>query len=265
MIKLGLPLEYQKLPEFFDAHNILNDGDWSTEKVNAVIEKILHQFSVKSVLDMTCGTGSQVFYLNERGYNVVGSDFSLPLLEIARNKAGKLNYDLQFTHGDMRTIKVGKFDSVITIFNAVGHLSKDDFALAIENINSNLNLNGIYVFDIFNLEAMTDSVIADFAYQVKKKVGRCQLLSSQTSTINRENGLLTSYDHIMIQKDARKPDMYENIFSLQIYALEELKEMLQNAGFETISVYDINGDEFKKETSRSILLVAKKISELAQK
>lgn len=262
MIKLGLPLEYQKLPEFFDAHNILDDGDWSSEKVNAVIERILDQFGIKSVLDMTCGTGSQVFYLKERGYNVVGSDFSPPLLEIARNKAEKLNYNLQFIDGDMRTIKVEKFDSVITIFNAVGHLSKDDFSLAMENINSNLSLNGIYIFDIFNLQAMTDAVIANFAYQVKKKSGDFQLLSSQASTIDRENALLTSYDHIMVQKGAEKPDMYENIFSLQIYKLEDLKEMLQHAGFETVSVYDINGSEFKKETSISMLLVAKKISEL---
>lgn len=262
MIKLGLPLEYQILPQFFDAHNILDDGDWSTERVNATIERIIRQFGVKSVLDMTCGTGSQVFYLKERDYNVVGSDFSQPLLEIARDKARKLCQDVRFIDGDMRTVKIGKFDSVITIFNAVGHISKDDFSLAMENINSNLNLGGIYMFDIFNLEAMTDAVVADFAYQVKKKVGEYQLLSSQSSTIDREKNLLTSYDHIMVQKGAEKPDMYENIFSLQIYKIDELKKMLLNAGFETISVYDITGDEFKKETSRSILLVAKKISEI---
>ena len=263
MIKLGLPLEYQILPEFFDAHNILDDGDWSTEKVNAIIERIIRQFGVKSVLDMTCGTGSQVFYLKERGYNVVGSDFSPPLLEIARNKARKLSQDVRFIDGDMRTIKIGKFDAVITIFNAVGHISKDDFSLAMDNINSNLNLGGIYMFDILNLEAMTNAVVADLAYQVKKKVGQYQLLSSQSSTIDREKGLLTSYDHMMVQKDVEKPDMYENIFSLQIYKINELKEMLCNAGFETIAVYDMSGDEFKQETSRNILLVTKKTSEVA--
>jgi SAM-dependent methyltransferase len=48
------------------------------------------------------------------------------------------------------------FDAVITIFNAVGHLTKSGFEKAIRNIHRNLNAGGIYVFDILNLEAMTD-------------------------------------------------------------------------------------------------------------
>ncbi len=59
MKKLGLPLEYNKLSEFFDAWNVNDD----TEDKNAVIENILKGQRIKSVLDMTCGTGSQVFFL----------------------------------------------------------------------------------------------------------------------------------------------------------------------------------------------------------
>ncbi|CAH13472.1 TPA: class I SAM-dependent methyltransferase [Legionella pneumophila] len=51
---------------------------------------------------MTCSTGSQVFYLAERGYDVVSSDFSPALLAIARNKAKELNRNIIFIDGDMR-------------------------------------------------------------------------------------------------------------------------------------------------------------------
>lgn len=258
MTKLGLPLEYQILPQFFDAWNV----NESTDRTNCLVERLLRQSGVESVLDMTCGTGSQVFYLKERGYNVVGSDFSPPLLEIARDKAKKMNYDLQFIDGDMRTLKVGKFDSVITIFNAVGHVTKEDFLKTMENINSNLNLNGLYIFDIFNLDAMNDQVVANFAYQVNKKVGGMQLLHSQCSILDKHKGLLTSYDQQMVQKGAEKPTLYENVFSLQIYKLEELKEMLHRAGFEVSYVYDINGGEFSSNTSISMLIVVKKILEV---
>ena len=37
--ELGLPLEYKKLPEFFDAHNISVD----TISTNTVIEKLLNE------------------------------------------------------------------------------------------------------------------------------------------------------------------------------------------------------------------------------
>jgi ubiquinone/menaquinone biosynthesis C-methylase UbiE len=90
--KLGLPLEYQQMPEYFDAHNVSAD----TETKNAFIEKLLKEQQVDTVLDMTCGTGSQVFYLTQHGYDVVGSDFSPALIEIARNKAEKLGKNITF-------------------------------------------------------------------------------------------------------------------------------------------------------------------------
>lgn len=40
-------------------------------------------------------------------------------IEIARNKADKGGKKITFIDGDMRELRVGKFDAVITIFNAV--------------------------------------------------------------------------------------------------------------------------------------------------
>lgn len=156
--KLGLPLEYMKLPEFFDAHNIGDD----TELKNSVIEKLLKKYNTKTVLDLTCGTGSQVLFLAKHGYEVIGSDFSPDLLKIARKKAKEAKLNLRFIDGDMRIINVGKFDAAITMFNAVGHLTKSGFEKAIININKNLKDGGIYVFDIFNLEALSDEVVSNF-------------------------------------------------------------------------------------------------------
>jgi hypothetical protein len=53
--KLGLPIEYQQMTEYFDAHNI----NEQTEAKNALIEKLLKEQNVKTVLDMTCGTSGQ--------------------------------------------------------------------------------------------------------------------------------------------------------------------------------------------------------------
>ena len=47
-MKLGLPLEYKKLPEFFDAHNINDDS----EQKNIVLEKLLKKYQVKTILDI---------------------------------------------------------------------------------------------------------------------------------------------------------------------------------------------------------------------
>ena len=59
----------------------------------------------------------------------------------------------------MRNLQLGKLNAVITIDNAVGHLVKADFDIAIRNIYKNLKKVGLYIFDILNLDAMTDEVI----------------------------------------------------------------------------------------------------------
>jgi ubiquinone/menaquinone biosynthesis C-methylase UbiE len=251
--KLGLPLEYQQMPEYFDAHNINEE----TEVKNALIEKLLREQKVKSVLDMTCGTGSQVFYLAERGYEVVGSDFSPALLDIARIKAKEKNSNITFIDGDMRNLKVGKFDAVITIFNAIGHLTKSDFEIALQNIHFNLKDNGIYIFDIFNLQAITDNIIDDFSMESEKVINGVSVHNIQHSEIDRELGLLTSHDEYTISKIEGEPDRFKNNFSLQIYTADELKVLLEKNGFRVIFQYDMEGNNFDAQKSMNILTVAK--------
>jgi SAM-dependent methyltransferase len=253
--KLGLPLEYQEMPEYFDAHNISAD----TETKNALIEKLLKEQQINTVLDMTCGTGSQVFYLAERGYQVVGSDFSPALIKNARAKAHKLGKDITFIDGDMRDLQVGKFDAVITIFNAIGHLTKADFEKTLQNIHTNLKDGGVYIFDIFNLQAITDDIINDFKMDVESFVNGIKIRNIQNSEIDKKNGLLISHDHYMIFKDDSEPEIHNNTFSLQIYTNEELQEILTKNGFEMIHQYDMEGNDFIADKSLNILVLARKI------
>lgn len=252
---LGLPIEYQQMPEYFDAHNI----NEQTEEKNALIEKLLNEQQVKTVLDMTCGTGSQVFYLADRGYDVVGNDFSPALLDIARQKAIQMNRHITFIDGDMRTVKAGKFDAVITIFNAIGHLTKPDFEITLKNIHENLKNEGIYIFDILNLDALNDEIMNEFKMNIESVVNNVKIHNLQHSEIDRTNGLLTSYDQYTIFKPGAEPEKHTNTFSLQIYTANELQKMLHKNGFKIICQYDMDGNIFNPEKSISILTVAKKI------
>lgn len=252
--KLGLPLEYQQIPEYFDAHNV----NEKTAAKNALIEKLLKEQQVKTVFDMTCGTGQQVFYLAERGYEVVGSDLSPALIKIAHHKAKNAGKKITFLEGDVRTLQVEKFDAVITIFNAIGHLTKEDFEQALKNIHANLKDGGVYVFDIFNLQAIHDGMINDFSMETENVVNDVKIRNVQHSEIDRRNGLLTSHDHYTIFKKDGEPEIRTNSFSLQIYTAEELEMLLFRNGFEIVHQYDMEGNDFVADKSLNILTVAKK-------
>ena len=252
---LGLPLEYQIMPEYFDAHNDLDD----TRAKNALLESLLKTQKVKTILDLTCGTGSQVFYLTKHGYDVTGADFSPDLIKIAREKAKKENLEIKFIDADMRTLRAGKFDAAITMFNAVGHLTKADFEKSMANIGENLNAGGIYIFDIFNIDAMSEQGVDDLEMDLTKQVGDTTIHDIQYSTLNKDLGHLTSYDKYTIQKGSEKPKTLTNEFTLQIYGIDELKEMLARTGFEVLSHHGMDGSDFVKTSTPAILTVARKI------
>jgi len=253
--KLGFPLTYSKLHEYYD---LLSASQNDIDAKNRFIDKILSPHKVETVLDFTCGTGAQLFGLTKFGYEMTGVDLSPFLLKIARDKAQEQKLDLELIEGDMREIKVGNFDSIITIFNAIGHLTKADFERGIRNIHRNLKVGGLYVFDIFNLNAMTDDTVKNLEMGVRKTVNDTKIYHVQNSKINRENGHLTSSDCFVLQKGCSKPKVFKDKFTLQIYTAEELREILVRNGFKVLGQYGIDGSKLLEHKTMNILTVAKK-------
>lgn len=242
---------YSHQAKNYDAFNEDN-----SKITNQTIEKILKKHRVKTVLDVTCGTGSQVFWLSKRGYEVTGSDINVNMLRVAKQRAKKEQLPIRFIEGDMRTIKVGVYDAVISIFNAVGHLTKRDFEKAMRNVHANLKSEGIYVFDINNLTYLLHdnnitSLTIDWQTKEGDKINRC----FQFSTIDSK-GILTSYTTSITCKKNGKPKMTEGAQTLQVYSASMLKEMLQRNGFKVLSQYDINGSKFIDNKSERIVMVA---------
>ncbi len=247
---------YNTRAECYDEFNENN-----SRAINALLEKILKEHQVATVLDLTCGTGSQVFWLKDKGFEVVGSDISRRMLKIAKQKAKLKQLKIKFLQGDCRTVHAGRFDAAITIFNAIGHLTREDFKLTIQNINRNLNPSGLYIFDIFNLDYLKAG------NNITKLTGDWMAVSDgqkfreiQFSTIS-DDGILASYSTYVYQDGNESPTKvskgYEN--TLQVYGSAELQGLLKENGFVVLAQTDINGQAFLKENSERILTIAKKV------
>lgn len=247
---------YNTRAECYDEFNENN-----SKAINALLEKILKEHQVATVLDLTCGTGSQVFWLKDKGFEVVGSDISRSMLKIAKQKAKLKQLKIKFLQGDCRTVHAGQFDAAITIFNAIGHLTREDFKLTIQNINRNLNPGGLYIFDIFNLDYLKASNnITKLTGDWMAATDGQKFREIQFSTIS-DDGILASYSTYVYQDGNESPTKiskgYEN--TLQVYGSDELQGLLKENGFVVLAQTDINGEAFSKEDSERILTVAKKV------
>jgi len=249
----ALPSHYDKAAEHYDAFNKEN-----TRLINQTIDTILKKHNVSSVLDMTCGTGAQVFYLAKQGFEVVGSDINANMLNIAKEKAEKEGFDIRFIQEDMCSLKVGTFDAVITIFNAIGHLTKKDFEKAMRNVADNLHNGGLYIFDIFNLRYFLEgNNITRLTIDWQKMTGNTKIRDIQYSTID-DDGVLASYTIHSEQHGSEQPKISESSQTLQIYTAQQLQEMLDRNGFTVLQQCNIDGSPFDKTSSERMLIVAQK-------
>jgi len=257
-------IHHGKIPTWYDkdshVYDIINENTDNAKVTNKTVEKLLKKYKVNTVFDMTCGTGSQVFYLHKRGYKVTGSDISKGMLNIAKKKAKQEKINVDFYRGNIRNIHLGKFDAVISIFNAIGHLSRLDFEIAIRNIRKNLNQKGIYIFDIFNLNYyLQKDNITKFTIDWLKSKNNLQYREVQHSVID-QNGVLISYTTNYIQKNLKILKTSKTIITLQLYTLNKLKKILEKNGFKIISQCGIDGKNFFDNKTERMVIVARKTS-----
>lgn len=258
------PSHYNKESESYDAFN-----EARSALINATVEKMLKRYNVQTVLDLTCGTGSQVFWLTNCGFTVTGSDINAKMLKIAKEKALQEKLDIPFIKGDMRTAHVGEFDAVITIFNSIGHLTKSDFEKTLHNIRSNLKKDGLYIFDIANLDYFLEgNNIAELTIDWLTTTDDTQFREIQYSTLTAD-GILALHNISIVQKSAlpgiaqraktgEKPTISKSIKTLQIYSAAQLNQMLHKNGFKVIEQCEIDGSPFYQEKSDRILTIAQK-------
>jgi SAM-dependent methyltransferase len=111
-----------------------------------------------SVLDASCGIGTQAIGLARLGYRVHGADVSPAQVERARCEAVAAGVTVPFAVADMRQLESrieGRFDVVLSADNAVAHLlTEEDLALAARSMRERLCDGGLLVVTTRDYDAL---------------------------------------------------------------------------------------------------------------
>ncbi|MGH2460413.1 MAG: class I SAM-dependent methyltransferase [Chloroflexota bacterium] len=105
-----------------------------------------------TVLDCTCGIGTQAIGLAMRGYQVRGTDLSPASVARAAAESEKLGLKLSFAVADVRDLAnqvEGTYDVVLSGDNALPHLLTDaDLLRALRAVRTKLRPNGLFLASI---------------------------------------------------------------------------------------------------------------------
>ncbi|MCM3628460.1 class I SAM-dependent methyltransferase [Paenibacillus glycanilyticus] len=155
---------YDNLAE--DYHLIFVDWkqaiSWQGEVLSNFIHSKLHFFMEggTSLLDCSCGIGTQAIGLANHGFKVTGTDLSSASIERAKKEAESLGVGINFGLADFRSLErdvPGVYDVVLSADNAVPHLLTDeDLYLAVRNMYSKVKQGGILLLTIRNYNELVN-------------------------------------------------------------------------------------------------------------
>jgi SAM-dependent methyltransferase len=132
---------YDRLAPFY--HLIYADWEASVARQGRQLSRLLRDtwgHGVRSVLDVSCGIGTQALGLASHGFEVTASDLSAGAVARARREAEARGLAIRFSVCDMRqahTHHGAAFDVVLSCDNALPHLlSDEDIGVALQQLHA---------------------------------------------------------------------------------------------------------------------------------
>lgn len=121
---------YDQLSPFY--HLIYQDWESSVEQQGLQLANLIHERwgrNANSVLDVSCGIGTQSLGLAAQGFKVTASDLSSQSIVRAKREAESRQLNVTFSVCDMRQIEAhhpSGFDVVLSADNSIPHLLNDE-------------------------------------------------------------------------------------------------------------------------------------------
>ena len=207
------------------------------------------------VLDVAAGTGNYALEIATRGHQVQGLDLSKAMIDQAVNKAANKELDVEFKVGDMKNLadiyQKQQFDLIYCIGNSLVHLAdKEEVKEVLEKIYDLLSTNSKLVIQIVNY----DRILA-------KDITSLPTINNQEKNIKLirnyklKNDQYVDFNTTLITSE----DNFTNSVRLLALQSRELRQLLQEVGFEEINFYgNFNYAEYKPLHSFPLISVAAK-------
>jgi SAM-dependent methyltransferase len=238
---LALCLKEESVIDFYDQlspfyHLLYEDWEagiaWQAERLNRIIRARWGE-RVESVLDVSCGIGTQSLGLARLGFQVTASDLSPEAIARAKKEAETRNLSIPFSVCDMREAfrhHGGGFDMVISCDNSVPHLLSDEEILrALQEIYDCLSPGGGCLLTIraYDKEARGWGIVKPYGI---REEGSKRYLIFQVWDFEGEQYALSMY---FIEDDMQSGAAKTHVMRSRYYAVSPnyLLGLMEKAGF----------------------------------
>lgn len=217
---------------------------------------LLKEYGIEKgmIAELGCGTGSMTELLAQHGYDMIGIDNSIEMLEIARDKIEQTKSDILYLMQDMREFELyGTVDAIVSVCDSMNYILEfEDLVQVFVLVNNYLEQGGYFIFDL------------NTPYKYRTQLGDRTIAEDREDMsfiwdnyFDDKTGV-NEYDlSIFVKEHDGRYQKYEETHYQRAYELEEIKKALEQAGMEYVTAYDAFTKEMPKEESERLYIIAR--------
>lgn len=226
-------IDYKELAVYYDRLNVKFGGERGI------------------MLDLACGTGSLSVVLRDMGYDVIGTDISPEMLNIAVSKSHE---GIEYLCQDMTELDLfGTIDGTICSLDSINHLQNiDDVRRAFEKVSLFSNPGALFMFDV-NTLYKHEEILGDNTFVYDTNEVYCVWQNEYLG-----NGVTDIYLDFFEEREGVYY-RYSDDFMETAYDKEDIVKLLVETGFEVLACYEYLTEDEPTETSEKLTFVARKI------
>ncbi|MBQ7390612.1 MAG: methyltransferase domain-containing protein [Clostridia bacterium] len=227
---------YDLIASIYDKVN--KDVDYSAwaDFIEEIIKREYKNGIPELVLDLGSGTGSMTLELAKRGYDMTGIDYSVEMLDIARERAEKagLSDKMLWLCQDMTDFELyGNVDVTVSCLDTVNHITDpSDLSSCFSLVHNYLVPDGLFIFDV-NGRYKFENIYGSESYVIEDK---SSFLVWQ-NYYNEKSRICDFYISLFEKCDDGRYERYDEDQRERMYTLRSLKRLLKDNGFEFIGAY----------------------------
>lgn len=236
---------YEKFAAIYDC--LMDDVPY--KEIADRIDEEIQKYKVDNplVLDLACGTGTLTQLLSYKGYDLIGTDASMEMLMIAREK----NPNVLFLNQSMEELELyGTVGTIVCCLDSFNYLTEDG---ALEHVfklcNNYLEPNGLLLFDV-NTEYKFETVLSNNIYTYEHS----DVFYTWENAYSQEDRLCDFYLTFFV-KNGDLYKRFDETHTQRCYTDEEIKKALSQNGFSVLEIYDGFSKEKPKSKSERVFYV----------
>ncbi|MBM7569598.1 class I SAM-dependent DNA methyltransferase [Aquibacillus albus] len=248
-------MSYSKMAYVYDA--LMQDAPYDQWENFAI--KMIREYgsTVQHMADLGCGTGEITRRLSNKGFRMIGIDYSEDMLAYAQQSTA-IAQPIQWFHQDIRELQGfhhNQLDAVISFCDVINYLTtREEIQQVFQHVNHMLKEDGLFLFDIHSLNHIEENLKGQTFAEIYDDISYVWLCQPG------ENSGEVYHDLTFFVLDDQQYERFDETHHQRTFATQVYEDLLNQAGFDCLNLcYDFNCNrENKPQKSERVFFVCKK-------